>query len=180
VQDPTEAEHPGMPQSAIANVAVDYVLGTGRLGDKLVELVEQHHSRSERTPGRSRILIVEDEPLVAQNLQERLGELSYLVCDSIRSGEDAITAATKKNPDLILMDIKLAGRMNGVEAARQIRDRLQIPVVFVTAHADFTTLSEVKSTDNYGYVVKPFHSASIQAAVELALDRREKELRRSR
>jgi DNA-binding NtrC family response regulator len=77
------------------------------------------------------------------------------------------------------MDIQLAGKMNGIQAARQIQERLQIPVVFVTAHADLQTLAEVKTTENYGYVVKPFHPASIQAAVELALDRREKELRRS-
>jgi chemotaxis response regulator CheB len=119
VQAPTEAEHPGMPRSAIANVAVDYVLCASGIGDKLVELVEQRRSRAEPTPECHRILIVEDELLVAQNLLEHLDELSYSICDSVRSGEDAVTAATKTSPDLILMDIKLAGRINGVEAARQ-------------------------------------------------------------
>jgi chemotaxis response regulator CheB len=179
VQEPSDAEYPGMPRNAIENVGVDYVLPTSSIGDKLVELVQQHRSSSEWKTLRPRILVVEDEPLAAQNLQERLSELSYRICDSVRSGEDAIAAAMKNLPDLILMDIRLEGKMSGVEAARQIWERLQTPVVFVTAHADLATLAAVKSTENYGYLVKPFHLASVQAAVELALDRRDKELRRS-
>jgi CheY-like chemotaxis protein len=168
-----------MPRSAIENTAVDYVLPASSIGDKLIELVEQRRKGLEQIGRRPSILIVEDEILVAQNLQEQLKELSYRVCDSVNSGEDAVVIAAKKNPDLIFMDIQLAGKMNGVEAARQIQERLQIPVVFVTAHADLQTLAEVKRTDHYGYLVKPFHAASLRAAVELALDRREQELLRS-
>jgi DNA-binding NtrC family response regulator len=73
----------------------------------------------------------------------------------------------------------LAGNTNGIEAARQIWERLQIPVIFVTAHADLQTLTEVTRTENYGYLVKPFHAQSLRAAIELALARREKELRLS-
>jgi CheY-like chemotaxis protein len=96
----------------------------------------------------------------------------------VKSGDDAIAAATETTPDLILMDIHLAGNMTGIQAARQIQERLQLPVVFITAHADVQTLAQVKTTDHYGYLVKPFHPASLQAVVELALDRHEKELRR--
>jgi chemotaxis response regulator CheB len=179
VQEPSDAEFPGMPRNAIENVGVDYVLPTGSIGDKLIELVHQHRLVSEWGAQRPKILVVEDEPLAAQNLQERLNELSYQVCDSVRSGEDAIAAAMENVPDLILMDIRLESKMSGIDAARQIWEKLQTPVVFVTAHADLATLAAVKSTENYGYLVKPFHLASVQVAVELALDRRDKELRRS-
>ncbi|WP_446743645.1 chemotaxis protein CheB [Silvibacterium acidisoli] len=176
VQEPSEAEFPGMPLSAIENNAVDYVLPADSIADKLIELVARHPSRVHQT----RVLIVEDESLVAQNLQEQLHGLSYFVCDSVSSGEDAITAAAEKNPDVIFMDIQLAGKINGIVAARQIWERLQIPVVFITAHADLKTLAEVKTAEHYGYLVKPFHTGSLRAVTELALDRREKELRRSR
>jgi chemotaxis response regulator CheB len=179
VQDPSEAEYSGMPRNAIENVSVDYVLPAGSIGGKLTELVHQNRSGLEWNARRPKILVVEDEPLAAQNLQERLDELAYQTCGSVRSGEDAIAAAIEKVPDLVLMDIRLEGNMSGIEAARQIWERLQTPVVFVTAHADLATLAAVKSTENYGYLVKPFHLASVQATVELALDRREKELRRS-
>jgi DNA-binding NtrC family response regulator len=77
------------------------------------------------------------------------------------------------------MDIRLAGKMDGIEAARRIWERLQIPAVYVTAHADLQTLAGVKTTENYGYLVKPFQTSSVRAAVELALYRRQKETRLS-
>jgi two-component system cell cycle sensor histidine kinase/response regulator CckA len=102
-------------------------------------------------------------------------EAGYRVCGLASTGEDAVRLATEESPDLILMDIRLQGEMTGVQAARAIWEAQQIPIVFVTANADASTLDEVKKVPNYGYVVKPLHSASIQAVVELALDRREKE-----
>jgi len=176
VQDPAEAEFPNMPRNALENVTVDYVLPAKQIGETLIEVsVSRRHGReSARRPS---ILIVEDEALGAQNLRERLEELSYEVCGSVTSGEKGILVAAEASPDLILMDILLAGKMDGIEAARQIWERLQIPVVFVTAHADLQTLAGVKNTANYGYLVKPFQTSSVRAAVELALDRREKELR---
>jgi chemotaxis response regulator CheB len=179
VQQPSEAEFPGMPGNAIANVAVDYVLRANAIGEKLVELVELSRSGMRSGPRPARILIVEDEPLAAQNLREILTELSYVVVGSVSSGEEAIRAAAQSSPDLTLMDIKLAGKMSGIQAARQIREAFQVPVLFVTAHGDLVTLTAVKATDHYGYLVKPFHSVSVQAAVELALDKHNKELLRS-
>jgi DNA-binding NarL/FixJ family response regulator len=122
-------------------------------------------------------LIVEDEGVVAKNLELRLKKLGYEVVAAKNSGEAAITAAVEKVPDVILMDIYLAGRLTGVEAARQIWEQLQIPIVYITAFADLETLSEVKTTEAYGYVMKPFQTEAIHAAIQLALNRREKELR---
>ncbi len=175
VQDPNEAEFPSMPRSAIESVVVDYVRAAHQLAGEFVRLLTES---AEREKERVRtILIVEDEGLVARNLRERLTEAGYAVSGVVSSGEDAVRLAAEQNPDLILMDIRLQGEMTGVKAARLIWETLQIPIVFVTANADASTLSEVKTVPNYGFIVKPFHGANIQAVVELALDRRDKELR---
>ena len=121
--------------------------------------------------------VVEDERIVAKSLEERLSKLGYQVCAAVDSGEEAVELAGRLQPDLVLMDIYLRGAMTGIEAARQIWDRFQVPIVYVTAYADLDTLKNVKTTENYGYVVKPFESPAVRAAVELALARRERELR---
>ena len=86
--------------------------------------------------------------------------------------------AEREKPDLVLMDINLAGRLTGIEAARRIWEKLQIPIVYCTALATLETLRAAKTTECYGYLVKPFHSDGVRAAIEMSLDRREKELRR--
>lgn len=174
VQDPADAEFPSMPRSAIENVQVDHILPAQFMAQKLVQVIMNSF---EEQRVRARLLIVEDERLVARNLQEQLEALGYLVVGSTAEGEAAVQLAAKLQPDLVLMDIRLEGEMTGVQAARAIWDRQQIPVVFVTANADLTTLAGVKTTQSYGYVLKPFTLASLQVSVELALDRREKELR---
>ncbi|HUQ87980.1 MAG TPA: chemotaxis protein CheB [Vicinamibacterales bacterium] len=175
IQDPVDAAFPGMPQTAIENVDVDDVLAAAEIGPRLVELTTSDGPAPVETM--PRILIVEDESVVAANLQRSLGELGYDVLDCIATGEGAIQLAARAHPDLILMDIRLAGEMTGIEAARHIWQTMQIPVVYCTAHADLETLRAVQTTESYGYVVKPFSSAAVHAAVELALGRREKELR---
>ena len=89
----------------------------------------------------------------------------------------SLDLAAHKKPDIVLMDIHLAGQMRGVDAARRIWERFQIPVVYVTAYADSETLKEVAATENYGYIVKPFHTQAVHAAIQIALGRREKEVR---
>ena len=176
VQDPEEAEFGSAPKSAIKNVVVDCVQPVHQLA---TELVRQLIQSTEGTETRTRtVLIVEDEGLVARNLQERLVEAGYVVRGPAKSGEEAVRFAEEHHPDLVLMDIRLEGPMTGVQAARSIWESLQIPIVFVTANADASTLDEVKTVPNYGFVVKPLHSASVQAVIELALDRRAKELQR--
>lgn len=175
VQDPADARFPGMPEAALADVAVHHVLPVARIGAKLVELVD---SAGAGAPAESaRILIVEDESVVATNLQQSLAEMGYEVIDWVPTGEAAVEIAERERPDLILMDIHLAGALRGVDAARRIWERLQIPIVYCTAHADLATLKEVQTTESYGYVVKPFQSPAVRAAIELAMARREKESR---
>jgi DNA-binding response OmpR family regulator len=163
-----------MPDSAIANVPIDFVLPISALGAKLVELSMPPSGAGIGIP---RILIVEDESVIATNLQRSLTQMAYNVIDWVPTGEAAIELAERERPDLVLMDIHLAGSLSGTDTARRIWERLQIPIVYCTAHADVETLTAVQTTESYGYVVKPFQSGAVRAAIHLALARREKELR---
>ena len=119
--------------------------------------------------GKSRILIIEDESIVALDLKTTLEGLGHTVTAVAASGADAIRKAEETQPDLVLMDIMLKGDMDGVEAAGQIRERFNIPVVFVTANADDTILARAKNTEPYGYIIKPFKEREVCATVEIAL-----------
>ena len=176
VQDPEEATFGGMPKNAIDNVAIDWVLPLAQIAPKLIELGSSSPTaRTEQIV--PRLLIVEDESVVAANLQQSLAAMGYDVIDWVASGEAAIELAEREHPDVILMDIHLAGALTGVEAARRIWQTLQIPIVYCTAYSDLDTLKSVQTTESYGYVVKPFQSGALRAVIELALARREKELR---
>jgi chemotaxis response regulator CheB len=175
VQKPTDAKFPAMPESAITSVAVDFVLAATEIGRTLVELsVPPLPEAGVRRP---RILIVEDESVIATSLQRKLRQLAYDVIDWVPTGEAAIELAEREHPDLVLMDIHLAGALSGVDTARRIWERLQIPVVYCTAHTDVETIRAVETTQSYGYVAKPFDTGAVRAAIQLALGRRERELR---
>jgi chemotaxis response regulator CheB len=174
VQDPAEASYREMPQNAIDSVTVDYVLPIEGIVRKLIELAEPPADLSALV---LKVFIVEDERVVAESLKEDLEAGGYRVCGMAASGEKAIELIDESQPDVVLMDIHLAGRLTGIEAARRIWERSQIPIVYVTAYADTHTLEEVETTENYGYIVKPFHAKAVHAAVKLALNRREKEMR---
>ncbi len=116
-----------------------------------------------------RILIVEDEFAVAMELEDHLGALGYTVVDHVMTGAAAIDRAAGADLDLVLMDVHLDGPMDGVEAARTIREDHPLPVVFVTAYSDDETLQRATDTTPFGYVVKPFNEREIYAAVEVAL-----------
>jgi len=175
VQDPTDAEFPGMPAAALESVAVDHVLPAVNIAATLIELVGSVGASAARRA--VRILIVEDESVVATNLQEALVDMGYDVIDWVPTGEEALDLAARMDPDLILMDIHLAGKLDGIATARRIWQTQQIPIVYCTAHADLDTLKAVQTTESYGYVVKPVQSDAIRAAIELAVARREKERR---
>jgi chemotaxis response regulator CheB len=175
VQNPADAEHRVMPERALADVAPDFVLPASGIAAKLVELSAP--PSVEGGTGCPRVLIVEDESVIATNLRRSLTQLGYDVVDWVPTGEAAIELAERERPDLVLMDIHLAGTLSGIDTARWIWERLQTPVVYCTAHADLETLKAVQTTESYGFVVKPFQSGAVRAAVELALARREKELR---
>lgn len=116
-----------------------------------------------------KILIVEDEGIVARETEYRLKDLGYNVCGIAASGAEALKKTEKELPDVVLMDIMLKGEMDGIETAGQIRSRHNIPVVYVTAHADETTLQRAKRTEPMGYLLKPFNERELHAAIEIAL-----------
>jgi len=117
----------------------------------------------------TRILVVEDERIVARDLQRRLHRLGYTVCAIAGSGPEAIEQAAQTQPDLVLMDIVLDGPMDGIEAAAQIRARADIPIIYLTAHADDGTLQRAKATEPFGYLLKPFDTRVVQTTIEMAL-----------
>jgi len=117
------------------------------------------------------LLVVEDEAIVAQEIKSRLEKVGYSVCGVARDGERAVAEAERLTPDLVLMDIRLKGAMDGIEAAGLIRERCSIPVVFLTAYTDVATLERAKVEDPFGYVVKPFDTRSLMVAIEIALHR---------
>jgi hypothetical protein len=119
----------------------------------------------------ARIVVVEDEAIVAMDVQATLRRSGYDVAAVVGSGPAAIEAAGGARPDLVLMDIRLSGPMDGIEAGRAIRDRFGIPVVFLTAHADEATVERTSEAAPYGYVLKPFDEAELRRAIELALRR---------
>ncbi|MEW6297311.1 MAG: response regulator [Thermodesulfobacteriota bacterium] len=129
----------------------------------------------------ARILIVEDEKIVAKTLERRLREIGYVVTAVVSSGEEAVRKAAETAPDLILMDIRLQGEVDGIEAASRIRSRLDVPVVYLTAHADETTVERATATEPFGYILKPFGEYNVYVAVETALykHRAERSLRES-
>jgi DNA-binding NtrC family response regulator len=129
------------------------------------------------TARRRSILIVEDEAVVAEDLQHRLDGLGYEIAGWATNAADALVFAEDTAPDLVLMDIRLRGEMDGVEAASAIRDRVEVPVVFVTALADADTLERAKAADPLGYVVKPFSDRDLETAIELALYKHEMDRR---
>ena len=118
---------------------------------------------------RPKILVVEDEQIVATELKERLHALGYRVAGAASTGPEAITKAENLNPDLILMDIRLRGEMDGIDAAGRILASRDVPIVFVTAHADEATLERAKVTGPMGYVLKPFSERELQTAIEIGL-----------
>jgi PAS domain S-box-containing protein len=124
---------------------------------------------------KAQILVVEDESIVALDIQNRLMGLGYTISASAASGAEAIRKAANRRPDLVLMDIKLRGEMDGVEAAERIRARFDIPVVYLTAYADGATLQRAKLSEPFGYVLKPFEERELHTAIEMALYRHKME-----
>jgi CheY-like chemotaxis protein/DNA-binding PadR family transcriptional regulator len=124
----------------------------------------------------SKILVVDDEAIITMQLEERLSTMGYTVAGMAASGEEAVEKARRIRPDLVLMDIVMPGKMNGIEAAKIVTGDLDIPVVFVTSYADDAIIEKAKSVRPYGYIVKPFNELEIKAAIEVALFRKAAEL----
>jgi CheY-like chemotaxis protein len=116
-----------------------------------------------------KILVVDDEVLVARDLKQRLEALGYEVPAFAISGEEAVKIADQIEPNLIFMDVRLGGSMDGIEAARLIRKQRDIPVIYLTAYSDQATLDRAKPTHPYGYVIKPFQDKNLKITIETAL-----------
>jgi class 3 adenylate cyclase len=119
--------------------------------------------------GSVKILIAEDENIIAKDISITLERLGYRVLGSVRTGNDAIEKCKELNPDLVLMDIVLEGEMSGIEAAEIIMTSLTIPVIYLTALADNETLQRAKITEPFGFVLKPFDERSLHSSIELAV-----------
>ena len=129
-----------------------------------------------------RILVVEDEWIVAKNIQGYLETFGYTVTSIASSGDKAVKKTQEDKPDLVLMDIVLPGEIDGIEAAKQIRTCLNIPIIYLTAHVDKEKLERAKVTEPYGYIVKPIEERELYCAIEVALykDKMENALERQR
>jgi PAS domain S-box-containing protein len=127
-----------------------------------------------------KILVVEDEGIVAMDIQDRLAAMGYQVAGHAASGEEALALAQEKSPDLVLMDIRLQGAMDGITAAEEIRRCFHQPVIFVTAHSEDATVERAKLAEPYGYLLKPFDDRELKSTIEIALykHRTEEEIRR--
>ncbi len=128
-----------------------------------------------------RIMIVEDEVIVAMDLQQRLEKMGYKVVAHATTGEEAIKFAVREVPDLILMDIKIRGDMDGIDAAARIRATQDVPIIYVTAFSGDDTIKRARQTEAFGYLIKPFDDRELRSSIEIAIykHRMEKKLRES-
>jgi two-component system, LytTR family, response regulator LytT len=123
-----------------------------------------------------KVLIVEDESIVAKDIQNSLKKIGYQVTAAVSNGEKALEEIEENRPDIILMDIMLKGKMTGIEAAKIIKKRFDIPVIFLTAYADDNTLNNAKVSEPYGYLIKPYKDKELQTTIEVSLYKHERDL----
>tara|TARA_B100001964_G_scaffold172811_1_gene190309 strand:- start:1019 stop:1405 length:387 start_codon:yes stop_codon:yes gene_type:complete len=124
---------------------------------------------------KKKILIVEDEYVAAANLEECLKTSGYIVTEIIADGETAIQKIEQDKPDLVLMDIKLNGKLNGVDVAAIVRSRFSVPVIYLTAYTDEPIMKQVRLSEPFGYLNKPFRENELLMAVEMAFCRESNE-----
>lgn len=118
-----------------------------------------------------KILVVEDERIVAKDIVKSLQRLGYKVVASVASGEEALQKVAETQPDLVLMDIMLKGKMDGIETTEEIHKIFDIPVIYLTAYADEKTLERAKITEPFGYIIKPFDERDLHTTIEIAIRR---------
>ncbi|NMX21266.1 PAS sensor protein [ANME-1 cluster archaeon GoMg4] len=128
----------------------------------------------------NKILVVEDESIIAMELEAHLTSMDYEVVGRASSGVEAIAKARELRPDLILMDIVMPGEKNGIEASEEIKSEMDVPIIFVTAYADEEFIKRAKTVEPFGYIVKPYEDRELRAAIEIALYKKEMEEARKR
>jgi two-component system cell cycle sensor histidine kinase/response regulator CckA len=120
---------------------------------------------------KARVMVVEDEALVSAAIETCLKNLGHQVAATAACGEEAVRKAVALDPDLVLMDIRLKGQIDGIEAARRITEARHIPIVYLTAHSDDETLVRAQSTEPYGFILKPFDEKALKAVIQMTLYR---------
>jgi PAS domain S-box-containing protein len=153
----------------------------GRLGGGYPHIETQQRTLNPGDLAKPRLLIVEDGMIMAEDMRRRCEALGYRVAAIVATGEEALDIAEVVQPDLVLMDVRLSGSIDGVEAARRMREELELPVVYVTAYSDDATLERAKRTGPFGYLLKPVGARELHTTIEMALYRHaaEQELRES-
>jgi DNA-binding response OmpR family regulator len=126
---------------------------------------------AEPTSSPPRALIVEDEALIVEELRERLSRLGFSVIAAVYSADEGFAIATKERPDLVLMDIRLKGRKDGIQAAQEIRKQVDVPIVYLTAYSDQLTVNRAKKSDYDGFILKPFRAGELQTTIDVAMQR---------
>lgn len=122
-----------------------------------------------------RIMIVEDEPIIADEIEATIEDLGYAVACKVLHSKDVITAFNKNEPDLILMDINLGKGQDGIQLASEIKTQKNIPLIFITSYSDKTTIDKAKQVNPDGYIIKPFDEKDLQVAIEIAFHRFEQQ-----
>lgn len=128
-----------------------------------------HSLSKEKQVEQKKIFIVEDESLVALQIQNNIEKMGHKVAGVFASGEEMLDSLETDIPDLVLMDIKLQGELTGIETAERLHSRYDIPVIYLTAHSEDTTLKQAKETQPYGYLLKPFNVSELKIMVEIVL-----------
>ncbi|KPQ41223.1 MAG: putative transcriptional regulator [Candidatus Methanoperedens nitroreducens] len=123
----------------------------------------------EKIMSQTKVMVVEDERIIAEDIRRSLLNLGYEVSSIVSSGNKAIEDAEKYHPDIILMDIVLKGEMDGIEAAGHIHRRINIPVIYLTAYTDEQIMERAKITEPFGYIIKPFNERELHINIEIAL-----------
>lgn len=116
-----------------------------------------------------KILVVEDEAIIAMDIQSILKKMGYIDSEVVFSGEESIEKVAARRPHLVLMDIKLKGNMDGIQAAKHIYYEYKVPVVYITAFGDENTIKRANGTSRFGYITKPFEEAELKSTIQKAL-----------
>lgn len=117
----------------------------------------------------ARIIIIEDEAIIADDIEMMLEMMGHEVIGNVQNGDKALDIFSTNNPDLVILDITIKGSLNGIDLAHIIRDKYNFPFVYLTSHSDRMTLDAVKETLPYGYIVKPFTRQNLMSTIELAI-----------
>jgi signal transduction histidine kinase len=164
----------GVPEAVTPEVSLSRILSNQRLSPKQAETEIRGYPE---VPKKLEILVVEDERIVARDLQVRLTNLGYQISGIASSKQEALKSAQQNRPDVVLMDIRLNGAPDGIAAARELRANFNLPVIYLTGHSDNATLSQARTTEPFGYILKPFENRELVAAIETAVYKHKAETR---